>query len=96
MTNIGVLSADSLRTTNSLRTATLVSIFSAASAGFYGAADVDPSPPVSYFLSAGPLLAVIWWLERDSGRTGVATVHDFGMFASALRYAVWYWHWGGA
>jgi hypothetical protein len=35
---------------------------------------------VNLFLSAGPLLAVLIWVQRDADRTGIGSVHDLGLF----------------
>jgi hypothetical protein len=40
----------------------------------------EPSPAIALFLSSGPLLAVIIWLQKDAERTGVGTVQDWGHF----------------
>jgi hypothetical protein len=41
---------------------------------------VKPSPIVRTFFSAGPLLAVLVWIQQDAARTGVGSVHDLGLF----------------
>lgn len=63
---------------NSLRSARIMALFCALAGALYAIANVEPSPAVSLFFSAGPLIAVILWLQRDASRTGVGAVHDFG------------------
>ena len=63
---------------NSLRQATLVSVFCGFAAALYAVAEVDPPPLVGTFFTAGPVIAVILWLQRDAARTGVGAVHDLG------------------
>ena len=63
-----------------LNVAKLAALFSSLSAALYAATQVEPSPIVGLFLSSGPLLAVILWLQKDAGRTGVGGVLDLGYF----------------
>jgi len=63
-----------------LRTAKIIALFCSLAAALYAVAQVEPSPLVAVFVSAGPLIAVILWLQRDARRTGVASVHDLGFF----------------
>ena len=49
-------------------------------AAVYAAAQLEPSPVVALFLSGGPLIAVILWLQKDARRTGVGAVQDWGLF----------------
>ena len=63
-----------------LRVAKLAALFSSLTAAVYAATEVEPSPIVGLFLSVGPLLAVILWLQKDAARTGVGAVHDWGYF----------------
>ena len=55
-------------------------VFSSLAAAAYTATESEASPMVALFLSFGPLLAVILWLQKDARRTGVGTVQDFGYF----------------
>ena len=55
-------------------------VFSSLAAAAYAATESEASPMVALFLSFGPLLAVILWLQKDARRTGVGTVQDFGYF----------------
>jgi hypothetical protein len=64
----------------SLKVAKLAALFCSVAAGVYAATQSEPSPIVALFLSAAPLFAVILWLQKDAGRTGVGTVHDWGYF----------------
>ena len=63
-----------------LRVAKLAALFCSLTAVIYVAADTEPSPVVALFLSAGPLYAVILWLQKDARRTGVGAVQDWGYF----------------
>ena len=63
-----------------LRTAKITALFCAVVAALYAVAQVEPSPVVVLFLTSGPLIAVIVWLQRDAARTQIATVHDLGFF----------------
>ena len=63
-----------------LRVAKLAALFCSLAAALYAAVQIDPSPFVSFFLSGGPFLAVIIWLQKDARRTGVGTVLDWGYF----------------
>ena len=63
-----------------LKVAKLAALFSSLTAALYAATEVEPSPIVGLFLSVGPLLAVILWLQKDATRTGVGAVHDWGYF----------------
>ena len=64
----------------SLRTAKLTALFCALAAALYAVVQVEPSPVVALFFSAGPLIAVILWLQRDAHHTGVGEVFDLGFF----------------
>ena len=64
----------------SLRAAIITAFFCMVAGGTYTAAGLEPLPIVSLFLSAGPLIAVILWLQEDAHRTQVAAVHDLGLF----------------
>jgi hypothetical protein len=63
-----------------LRVARLAALFASLAAALYAAALAEPSPVVSLFLSFGPLLAVVLWLQKDAQRTGVGAVQDWGYF----------------
>lgn len=63
-----------------LRVAMLASLFGSLAAAAYVLTDSELSPGIDLFLSFGPLLMVILWLQQDAGRTGVGTVHDWGYF----------------
>ena len=63
-----------------LKVAKLAAFFCSLAAAIYAAAPVEPSPVVALFISGGPLLAVILWLQKDARRTGVGAVQDWGYF----------------
>jgi hypothetical protein len=63
-----------------LNVAKLAAVFCSLAAGAYAATQSEPSPIVGLFLSGGPLLAVILWLQKDARRTGVGAVQDWGYF----------------
>jgi hypothetical protein len=63
-----------------LGVAKLTAVFCSLAAALYVATQSEPSPAIAYFLSFGPLLAVIIWLQKDARRTGVGTVQDWGYF----------------
>jgi len=63
-----------------LNVAKLAALFSSLAAALYTAVQTEPAPIVGFFLSSGPLLAVILWLQKDAARTGVGAVHDLGYF----------------
>jgi hypothetical protein len=63
-----------------LRVAKLSALFCSLAAAAYGATQIEPSPIVALFLSGGPLIAVILWLQKDARRTGVGAVQDWGYF----------------
>jgi hypothetical protein len=60
--------------------AKLTAIFCSLAAAVYAATQTEPSSSTAYFLSGGPLLAVVIWLQKDARRTGVGTVQDWGYF----------------
>lgn len=62
------------------RAAKITALFCALASAVYVVADADPSPIVGLFLTGAPLIFVILWLQRDASRTGVAAVHDLGLF----------------
>lgn len=63
-----------------LNVAKLAALFCSLAAAAYGATQSEPSPIVALFLSGGPLLAVVLWLQKDARRTGVGAVQDWGYF----------------
>ena len=63
-----------------LRAAKLAALFSSLVAAAYAASQIEPAPVVALFLSFGPLVAVIVWLQKDARRTGVGAVQDWGYF----------------
>ena len=63
-----------------LRVARLAALFSSLIAAAYAASQIEPAPVVALFLSFGPLVAVIVWLQKDARRTGVGAVQDWGYF----------------
>ena len=63
-----------------LRVAKLVSLFSSIVAALYAATEIEPSHLVVLFLWFAPAFAVILWLQKDAGRTGVGAVQDWGYF----------------
>ena len=73
------MSAASRDTT--LQVAIATAVFCSMTVAVYTLAEVEPSRPVETFWTVGPLLAVLIWLQKDSQRTGVGAVQDWGMFA---------------
>jgi hypothetical protein len=63
-----------------LKVAKLAALFCSLAAAAYAATQSEPSPVVALFLSGGPLLAVVLWLQKDARRTGVGAVQDWGYF----------------
>jgi hypothetical protein len=63
-----------------LGVAKFIAAFCSLAAALYAATQSEPSPVIALFLSSGPLLAVIIWLQKDAQRTGVGTVQDWGYF----------------
>ncbi len=63
-----------------LNVAKLAALFSSLAAALYASTQSEPAPVVSWFLSSGPLLAVVLWLQKDARRTGVGAVQDLGYF----------------
>ena len=63
-----------------LRVAKLAALAASIVAALYAATQIEPAPAVALFLSGGPLLAVVFWLQKDARRTGVGTVLDWGYF----------------
>ena len=71
------------RTDVTLNASKLAAMFCSLAAAAYAATQSEPSPIVALFLSGGPLLAVVLWLQKDARRTGVGAVQDWGFFQSA-------------
>jgi hypothetical protein len=63
-----------------LTVAKLAALFASLVAAAYAWAQIEPSPVIALFVSGGPLLAVILWLQKDARRTGVGSVQDLGYF----------------
>jgi hypothetical protein len=63
-----------------LWTAKVTAVTCSIAAAVYAAGQLEPSPVVTLFLSGGPLIAVILWLQKDARRTGVGAVQDLGLF----------------
>jgi hypothetical protein len=63
-----------------MKVAKLAALFCSLAAAIYAGVQTEPSPVVALFLSGGPLLAVILWLQKDARRTGVGAVQDWGYF----------------
>ena len=60
--------------------AKLTAAFCSLAAAPYAATQTEPHPAIAFFLSGGPLLAVVIWLQKDARRTGVGAVQDWGYF----------------
>jgi hypothetical protein len=63
-----------------LTVAKLAALFASLVAAAYATAQIEPSPVIALFLSGGPLLAVVLWVQKDARRTGVGSVQDLGYF----------------
>ena len=63
-----------------LKVAKLAAAFCSLATAAYAGVQTEPSPVVALFLSGGPLLAVILWLQKEPRRTGVGAVQDWGYF----------------
>jgi hypothetical protein len=63
-----------------LRVAIGTAVFCSMTAAIYTLAEIDPSTGVVTFMTFGPSIAVILWLQKDAQRTGVGAVQDWGMF----------------
>ena len=50
-------------------------------AAIYTVTDLEPAQIMATILMFAPLMAVIIWLQKDSQRSGVGNVQDWGMFA---------------
>jgi hypothetical protein len=64
----------------SLGVAKLTAVFCSLAAALYSVAQTEPLPAVQLFLSSGPLMAVVIWLQKDARRTGIGVVLDWGYF----------------
>jgi hypothetical protein len=60
--------------------AKLTALFCSLVAALYAATQAEPSPAIALFVTSGPLLAVVLWLQKDARRTGVGAVQDWGYF----------------
>ena len=63
-----------------LRIAVLTAGFCALGVAVYGLASVSPSPIPALVLPTAPLVAVVVWLQKDSKRTGVGSVGQWGLW----------------
>jgi hypothetical protein len=63
-----------------LRVAKLAALFCSLMAAVYAALQIQPSVLPSLFLTSGPAIIVILWLQKDARRTGVGAVRDLGFF----------------
>ena len=63
-----------------LKVAGVTTLFCSLAAAAYAATESEPTPIVGLFLSGGPLLTVILWLQDDARRTNVGAVQDWGYF----------------
>ncbi len=59
-----------------LNVAKLAALFASFAAAVYTAIQAEPSPLIVLFLSWGPLIAVVLWLQKDAQRTGTGAVQD--------------------
>jgi hypothetical protein len=65
------------------RTAILVAVFCSSTAALYAGLEIAPPPLVWLFFIWGPVVSVILWVQKDSARTGVGSVHD-------LDFLLWF------
>jgi hypothetical protein len=63
-----------------LTIAKLVALSCSIAAVPYGALWIQPHPLAGLMLWGAPLLAVVFWLQKDARRTGVGAVLDLGYF----------------
>jgi hypothetical protein len=63
-----------------LKVAKLAALFCSLMAAAYAALRLEPSFVMGLFLSSGPAILVMLWLQADARRTGVGAVHDLGYF----------------
>lgn len=73
-------------------TAKMTALACSIAAALYAAAQLEPSSVVEMFLSYGPLMAVILWLQKDARRTGAAAALDWGLFLWFAWPAVIPWY----
>ena len=62
-----------------LSIATMMALVCSVVAAIYAAVELEPSSVIVLILTAGPLFAVILWLQKDARRTDVAGL-DWGLF----------------
>jgi hypothetical protein len=63
-----------------LRTARLTAAFCSIVAALYVAVAIEPAPVLVLFISWGPLTTVCVWLQKESRRTGIGNIQDWGFF----------------
>lgn len=68
-----------------LKAVYVTTVTCATLAAVYGLAGVEPSPLPRLFISLGPLISVVLWLQNDARLRRFATVHDWGL----LAYLLW-------
>ena len=78
-----------------LTVAKLAALFASLAAAAYATAQIAPSPIIAFFVSGGPLLAVILWLQKDARRTWRLTTGLFALIGAAYvtRFSVAYVIW---
>ena len=75
-----------------LNVAVVAALFCSLVTVTYTALQTEPAPAVTLFVSLGPLFTVILWLQKDSRRTGVGAVQDWGYFLWLAWPAVIPWY----
>jgi hypothetical protein len=55
-------------------------VFCSIASALYTLGRVEPFPAIGWFLTMGPFLAVVLWLNQDARRRGLGAVQDFGLF----------------
>jgi len=75
-----------------LTTAKIVALSCSIAAIPYALLRVAPHPFIGLMMQAGPLLAIVCWLQKDARRTGVGSVLDFGYFAITAWPVVIPWY----
>ena len=63
-----------------LRVAIFTAMACSIAAAIYTVTDLEPAQIMATILMFAPLMAVIIWLQKDSQRSGVGNVQDWGMF----------------
>ena len=63
-----------------LSTSKMTSLVCSIAGAIYAALGLEPSPLVELILTAGPLLGVILWLQKDAQRTRTPDILDLGLF----------------